>query len=74
MAVLDRLKAGDKTRHIPVVMLSAALAEQSAALDAGAHCYLRKPYQAQTLLAAIDAAIASSQGEGILLPTGASEQ
>ena len=33
-----------------------SLSEQTAALDAGARFYLRKPYQARTLLAAIDAA------------------
>jgi DNA-binding response OmpR family regulator len=59
IAALNRLKAGIDTRNIPVVMLSASLSEQTAALDAGARFYLRKPYRAQTLLAAIDAAVAS---------------
>jgi DNA-binding response OmpR family regulator len=59
MAALNRLKAGVDTRNIPVVMLSASLSEQTAALDAGARFYLRKPYRAQALLAAIDAAVAS---------------
>ena len=59
LAALNRLKAGIDTRNIPVVMLSASLSEQTAALDAGARFYLRKPYRAQTLLAAIDAAVAS---------------
>ncbi len=38
-------------------MLSASITEQNSALDAGAECYLRKPYQAQTLLAALSAAV-----------------
>ncbi|HEX3997928.1 MAG TPA: response regulator [Pirellulales bacterium] len=59
MTALSRLKAGVETCHIPVVMLSASLSEQTAALDAGARFYLRKPYQAQTLLAALDAAVGS---------------
>lgn len=64
IAALNRLKAGAQTCNIPVVMLSASLSEQTAALDAGARFYLRKPYQAQTLLAALNAAVGSDKTNG----------
>lgn len=61
LAALSRLKSNLDTRHIPVVMLSASLAEQNDALDAGAKFYLRKPYRAQALLAAVHAAVVSNE-------------
>lgn len=57
LTALNQLKTRLDTRHIPVLMLSASITEQNSALDAGAECYLRKPYQAQTLLAALSAAV-----------------
>ena len=57
LTALNHLKTRRDTRHIPVLMLSASITEQNSALDAGAECYLRKPYQAQTLLAALSAAV-----------------
>jgi CheY-like chemotaxis protein len=57
LTALNCLKTRMDTCHIPVVMLSASLSEQTPALDAGAQCYLRKPYQAKTLLAALSAAV-----------------
>ena len=49
---------GDRaeTENIPVVMLSASVVDQRAALDAGARFFLSKPYQGKTLLAAIKSA------------------
>jgi CheY-like chemotaxis protein len=57
LAALARLKESETTSSIPVVILSASLAEQRAALAAGAQFYLRKPYKPQALLSALDAAI-----------------
>jgi CheY-like chemotaxis protein len=45
-----------ETENIPVVMLSASVVDQQAALDAGARFFLSKPYQGKTLLAAIKSA------------------
>jgi CheY-like chemotaxis protein len=54
IACLRRLPA---TRRIPVIMLSASLRDKQSALDAGARYFLPKPYDAEHLLAALDAAI-----------------
>lgn len=70
MRVLERLKSDDRTSRIPVVMLSGGLAEQTAALDAGAHFYLRKPYKPQSLIAAIEAAIESVKPTETLMNAG----
>jgi DNA-binding response OmpR family regulator len=54
MTALRRLREGDGTKDIPVVMLSASLVDQYAALDAGAKFFLTKPYQPRLLLAALE--------------------
>jgi PAS domain S-box-containing protein len=58
--VLRRLKADDRTRHIPVIMLSADATPPQAARfrRAGAEAYLTKPIRVRELLAAIDDALA----------------
>jgi CheY-like chemotaxis protein len=56
LTALATLRDRNETRNIPVVMLSASIIDQQAALDAGARFFLSKPYQARTLLAAIEAA------------------
>ncbi len=56
LQALTKLQDREETRHIPVVMLSASLVDQQAALDAGAKYFLTKPYQGKTLLAAIKSA------------------
>ncbi|MEX2287666.1 MAG: response regulator [Planctomycetaceae bacterium] len=67
MPVMDGLKALNHLRHdrgtsdIPVVMLSASLVDQQAALDAGARFFLTKPYQSATLVTAVGKAIAENQ-------------
>lgn len=53
---LERLQQCEQTEDIPIVMLSASLVDQQAALDAGARFYLTKPYDSKTLLAAIASA------------------
>lgn len=44
---------------VPVIMISARLEDrlQSAALEAGAFCVLRKPFKAQALLACVERAL-----------------
>lgn len=56
---LRRLKRDERTREIPVIMLTAKTAEQSAvaALDAGADDYIRKPFAPAELLSRINAVL-----------------
>ena len=53
--LLKELRAGDKTLHIPVILLSARAGEESAVegLHAGADDYLTKPFSARELLARV---------------------
>lgn len=60
LAALARLQHDQETKDIPVVMLSASLVDQQAALDAGARYFLTKPYHSTTLLNAIEKAIAEN--------------
>jgi CheY-like chemotaxis protein len=53
LAALRQLQSDEKTRDIPVVMLSASIVDRSLTLDAGARFFVRKPYQGTTLVAAI---------------------
>ncbi len=53
LCALVRLRRSDRTRDVPVVMLSASLADQRAALDAGARFFLSKPYQGSRLIEAV---------------------
>ncbi len=57
LSVLDELQGDVKTKHIPVVMLSASIVDQQRALDAGARFFLAKPYDGKDLIAAITSAI-----------------
>jgi CheY-like chemotaxis protein len=56
LAALAILSDRADTKNIPVIMVSASLIDQQAALDAGARYFLSKPYQGKTLLAAIESA------------------
>jgi DNA-binding response OmpR family regulator len=56
LGTLRELRNCQDTQEIPVVMVSASLVDQNAALDSGARFFLAKPYQPKTLLAAIEAA------------------
>jgi signal transduction histidine kinase/DNA-binding response OmpR family regulator len=55
--LLARLRADDRTAHVPVVMLSARAGEEATveSLDAGADDYLVKPFSARELLARVRA-------------------
>jgi DNA-binding response OmpR family regulator len=57
MTALAKLKRDHDTQGIPVVMLSASLIDQHAALRAGADFFVIKPYSATNLLATLDAAL-----------------
>lgn len=58
LAALSRLRTSRDTRDIPIVMVSASLIDRHAALDAGARFFLSKPYQPESLLAAVRSAMA----------------
>jgi two-component system response regulator GlrR len=60
MVALEKLQHDERTKHIPIVMLSASLVDQQAALDAGARYFLTKPYQSTTLLTAVERAISEN--------------
>lgn len=66
--LLEAIRADERTRRIPVVLLSARAGEESRVegLDAGADDYLIKPFSARELLARVSARleIARLQGEG----------
>jgi len=57
MAALAQIKQHRDTECIPVVMLSASMYDQEAALRAGASFFVLKPYVPNYLLAAVDSAI-----------------
>ena len=59
MAVLRRLKAQNRTRHISVIMLTALNQEAQVSewLDAGAIDHIGKPFSALVLLARVRAAL-----------------
>lgn len=57
LTTLRELKRLDSTRRIPVVMLSASMSDEQAALDSGARYFLRKPYDGDNLLMAVRTAI-----------------
>lgn len=54
--VLSELKKGEKTRDIPVIMLSASVMDKRRAFAAGARYFINKPYRGSDLVAAVDAA------------------
>ena len=62
LTALDKLQHDQETRDIPVVMLSASLVDQQAALDAG-RIFLTKPYRATALLTAVEKAISENHYE-----------
>ncbi len=58
LAMLAELRSRDETEMIPVVMLSASILDQKAALDAGASFFVKKPYDGAQLVRAVVMAIA----------------
>jgi CheY-like chemotaxis protein len=57
LTALAELKQRGDTRDIPVVMLSASIVDQRAALQSGARYFLKKPYCGETLVQAVAAAL-----------------
>jgi CheY-like chemotaxis protein len=57
LTALAELKQRGDTQDIPVVMLSASIVDQRAALHSGARFFLKKPYSGETLLQAVAAAL-----------------
>jgi CheY-like chemotaxis protein len=60
LVALAKLQHDQRTNDIPIIMLSASLVDQQAALDAGARYFLTKPYQPTTLVTAVERAIAEN--------------
>ncbi len=63
LVALGKLQQDERTKHIPIVMLSASIVDQQAALDAGARYFLTKPYQPATLLTAVERVISENPHE-----------
>lgn len=61
--LLKALRADDRTRRLPVILLSARAGEESAlaSLDAGADDYLAKPFSAKELLARVRSSLTLAQ-------------
>jgi CheY-like chemotaxis protein len=60
LTALRELKRRSDTKDIPIVMLSASIVDQQAALDAGARFFLKKPYRGDMLLRAVTSALEKS--------------
>jgi CheY-like chemotaxis protein len=57
LSALIQLRHREETKDIPVVMVSASLVDEHAALDSGARYFLSKPYHPKSLVAALESAI-----------------
>jgi len=68
LEVCRRLRSDSRTKHIPIVMLTAKGEESDAVigLSQGADDYVRKPFGAKELLARIAARLRTARGEGAL--------
>jgi len=64
LATLHELRSSKRTRGIPVIIVTALADEDSIAraLESGACCYIVKPFDYETLLAKITAALESRPG------------
>lgn len=62
--VLQQLKSSGETKRIPVVMVSASIVDQDAALESGAAFFVRKPYSSESFIAAIESAIKGAAKAG----------
>ncbi len=57
LTVLDHLREHERTKTIPVIILSASHIDRRSALQRGARYFLEKPYDSQVLLTTIKAAL-----------------
>lgn len=66
LELLRRMKRDDTTRDVPVIMLTAKIAEDNViqGLDVGADDYITKPFAPRELLARIKALLRRSSGGG----------
>lgn len=67
--VCNALKKNDKTRHIPIIMLTGAqtgLAEKIKGLDAGADAFMTKPIEGAELVAQINVMLRIRKAESLL--------
>ena len=60
---MKQLRCMPRTRNIPVVIVSASPCEETSALEQGARYFLRKPYSASALVAAVNAVTDGSQND-----------
>ena len=65
LTALAELRSRSETRNIPIVMLSASIVDQQAALEAGARFFLKKPYEGNNLVNAVTTAMRN----GVEVPT-----
>jgi CheY-like chemotaxis protein/anti-sigma regulatory factor (Ser/Thr protein kinase) len=63
--LLKKMKADERFRHIPVIMQTAATMPEQVreGIEAGAYYYLSKPYEPETLLAIVRAAVADIEAQ-----------
>ena len=57
LTVLNRLKSNAETASTPVIVLSASLHDKQVVLDNGASYFIQKPFESNSLLAALDASM-----------------
>jgi len=57
MATLEELRKHAETLQTPIVMLSASVRDQQRALDQGVSFFISKPYDAQTVISALEASM-----------------
>jgi signal transduction histidine kinase len=57
MSALSEMRTHPDTKNLPIIMLSASVRDQQAALDYGARFFIQKPYDAQTVLSALEASM-----------------
>ena len=57
ITALKELKSIDSTQDIPVVIMSARESNRQAAYDAGAHAFLKKPYEGAKMVQAVTEAL-----------------
>lgn len=58
---LNTLSHDGRTNSTPVIVLSASLGDQQAALDAGARYFLKKPFRTSDLLTAIESVVPATK-------------
>ncbi len=61
LEVLRRLRSNPLTVDTPVIVLSASLSDRQRVLDKGANFFIQKPFQSESLLAALSASVEEYQ-------------